>query len=99
MTSASQSRAPLPPQGLHIATIAHEGRLWETYLEFDDDPRRPVSYRGLLRFDAASLDGGTRTARTTVIIIEDSHEEALAKARRMDERSLAALLRSALPDE
>ena len=98
MTSAPQRRASVPPEGLHIATIAHEGRLWEAYLEFEDDSRK-TGFRGRLRFDAAGLDGTTRSAHTTVLIIEDSHEEALAKARAMDERSLAALLRSALPDE
>lgn len=84
-----------------MATIAHEGLLWDTYLEFDDDPRRPTSYRGRLRFDVAGTvsDGGARSAQTTVIIIEDSYEEAVAKARRMDERQLESLLRSALPGD
>jgi hypothetical protein len=33
-----------------------------------------------------------------VIIIEESYEEAVAKARGMDDRQLSALLRSALPE-
>lgn len=98
MTTAPQRRAS-DPHGVHVATIAHDGLLWDTYLEFDDDPRRPLSFRGRLRFSVAGGDGSARSAQTTVIIIEDSYEEALAKARRMDERALESLLRSALPDD
>ena len=60
-------------------------------------PRRPQSFRGRLRFDAAA-DGEARSAQTTVIIIEDSYQAAIDKARMMDERVLESLLRSALPD-
>ncbi|MGD2047053.1 MAG: hypothetical protein PVJ80_07985 [Gemmatimonadota bacterium] len=101
MSTAPQSRAP-DPNGLHVATIAHDGFLWDAYLELDGDPRRPTSFRGRLRFDVAGAvgaDGGPRSAQTTVIIIEDSYEEAVAKARAMDDRVLENLLRSALPDE
>jgi hypothetical protein len=98
MSSAPRSRAR-DPQGLHVATIAHEGLLWETYLEFEGDPRRPNVHRGRLRFDVAGPDGAMRSAQTAVIIIEDSYEEAVARARHLDDRSLEALLRSALPDD
>lgn len=83
--------------GLHVATLTHEGRIWDAYLEFDDDPHRPTSYRGRLRFDPADEESGL-AARTTVLIIEDSYEEAVAKARSFDNRQLQGLLRSALPD-
>jgi len=101
MSTAPQSRAP-DPNGLHVATIAHDGLLWDTYLELDGDPRRPADFRGRLRFDLAGVagpDGGPRSAQTTVIIIEDSYEAAVAKARAMDDRVLESLLRSALPSE
>ena len=88
-----------PPAGLHVATIAHGGLIWDAYLEFADDPRRPRSFRGRLRFERAGPDGTGVTAQTAVIIIEDSYEEAVTKARRMDDRQLAGLLRSALPDD
>jgi hypothetical protein len=86
-------------RGLHFATVAHRGRIWDAYLEMDDDPRHPHSCRARLRFD--SPDGGEAdgTYRTAVIIIEPSYEEALAKARAFDERQLQALLRSVLPGE
>lgn len=96
--SAGQSRAASPPPGLHVATIAHAGLLWDAYLEFADDPRQPTTFRGRIRFDRADPDGDGQTAQTTIIFIEDSYEEAVAKARRLDDRSLESLLRSALPD-
>jgi hypothetical protein len=99
MSSAPQHRAPDVPQGLHVGTIAHEGLLWDAYLEFEDDPRRPLDFRARLRFDVAGAPGRVKSAQTTVIIIEDSHEDAVAKARGMNDRALESLLRSALPDE
>jgi len=84
--------------GLHVATITYEGRIWDAYLEFDDDPRRPTSYRGRLRYDPAEEPEGEGSVRTTVIIIEDSYEEAVAKARSFEARQLQGLLRSVLPD-
>ncbi len=86
--------------GLHIATIAHDGRIWDAYLEFDDDPHRPDMYRARIRFDPAdAVDFETPRPKTTVIIIEESYEQAVAKARGFDERSLEAMLRSALPED
>ncbi len=98
MTSAHQGTgAGQRPAGLHVATIAHQGLLWEAYLEFVDEPRLPRSFRGRFRFERSGQDGAGRTAETTVVIIEDSYEEAVGKARSMDDRQLESLLRSALP--
>ena len=97
--SATQSRpAPKPHPGLHIATIAHEGLIWDTYLDLENDLHRPTIYRGKLRFEPPTADDGPETAHTTVIIIEDSYEEAVAKARTFDDRELQGLLRSTLPE-
>lgn len=87
------------PKGLHVATLAHEGRIWDAYLELDDDPRRPEVCRAHIRFDPTDTGGGERPACTGVIIIESSYEEAVAKARTFDERQMEGLLRSALPEE
>lgn len=102
MTSGPPASSPGSVPGLHVATLTYEGRIWDAYLEFDDDPRRPTSYRGRLRFDAAdeaSEEEEDTAARTTVIIIEDSYEEAVAKARSFDTRQLQGLLRSCLPEQ
>lgn len=98
MSTALQSRVP-DPDGLHVATFAHDGQLWDTYLEFENDHHLPASFRARLRFDLAGGDGGAGCAHTTVIFIEESYEAAVAKARAMDDRVLESLLRSALPDE
>ena len=83
--------------GLHVATIAHDGLLWDAYLDFEDDPRRPRSFRGRLRFNQAGGEDEPAVTQTTVIIIEESYEEAVAKVRSFDDRQLQALLRSTLP--
>lgn len=98
MSAAQHGHGAGPPAGLHVATIAHGGLLWDAYLEFADDPRRPRSFRGRFRFERAGPDGAGVTAQTAVIIIEESYEEAVARARGMDDRQLEGLLRSALPD-
>ncbi len=90
---------PEPRSGLHVTTLAHAGRIWEAYLEFADDPHHPESYRARLRFEAADGAEGEEPARTGVIIIESSYEEAVQKARTFDSRQLEGLLRSALPGE
>ena len=85
--------------GFHVASLAHGGRLWTAYLEFDDDPHNPRTYRARIRFEPAAPGDERAPTRTAVIIIEDSYEEAMAKARGFDERHLAGLLRSTLPDD
>ena len=96
--SAHPSRPSPEPLGLHLATIAHEGRLWDAYLAFDDGVPEPDRYRARLRFNQAGVAGDPTVAQTTVIIIEESYEEAVSKARGLDTRQLQGLLRSSLPD-
>ena len=88
-----------PDRGLHVATIAHVGRIWDAFLEFDGDPQRPDIYRGRLRFEPANASAGEGPTRTAIIIIETSYEEAVNRARDLDDRQLEGLLRSALPEE
>lgn len=92
------SKGP-PGQGAHVATIAHDGCLWDVYLDFDNDAHRPTSYRARMRFEPPPGHEGAASAQTTVIIIEDSYEEAMDRARRFDDRQLQSLLRSVLPDD
>jgi hypothetical protein len=83
---------------MHLATIAHEARLWDVYLDFENDPHRPTTFRARIRFEPPPGDEQSSPTETTVIIIEDSYEDAVAKARRFDDRQLQGLLRSSLPD-
>ncbi|MGD2069200.1 MAG: hypothetical protein PVI57_11050 [Gemmatimonadota bacterium] len=89
---------PPPSEGQHVTTVSYEGRFWDVYLEFEDDPRRPESYRGLLCFSPADRNEGEEAVRTATIIIENSWEEAVARARNFGTHQLTGLLRSALPD-
>ena len=83
-------------RGVHLATIAHEGQLWDAYVELDDDPQHPESYRARLRFDSPEVAGSFKTA---VIFIEPSYEEVVGRARSLDPRQMEGLLRSVLPSD
>ena len=98
-TPIDPTRPPPHSNGQHLATISHDGRFWEVYLEFDDDPRRPSNYRGLLCFSPADNESDEPPRRTTTIIIEESYEEAVRKARAFEEHQLQGLLRSVLPED
>lgn len=98
MDFSAQNPGPQPPSsGHHLATIGHEGRFWDVYLEFEDDPRRPETYRGLLCFFPGDPGDDEAAARTTTIIIENTFEEAMRKARELEDHQLQGLLRSVLP--
>ncbi len=95
--SPAPHAAPLS-NGLHLTTISYDGRFWEVYLEFQDDPRSPSSYRALLCFSPSTGPEGETALRTTTILIEDSHEGVVSKARDFEDFQLQSLLRSLLPD-
>jgi hypothetical protein len=86
-----------PSAGAHLATVGHAGRFWDVYVEFRDDPAKPDTFRALLCFSPADRDAREQPVRTTTIIIEPSYEEAMARARALQEHQLLALLRSCLP--
>ena len=86
-----------PSAGQHLATISHSGRFWDVYLEFDDDFRRPESYRALLAYSPADRAEGEELLRTIPVIVEASYEEAVRRARALEEHQLVAFLRSLLP--
>lgn len=83
------------PRGIHLATVAHEGRIWDVYLEQDDATAVRDAVRARLRFSSTEAD---RFYRTAAIIIEPSWEEAAARARALEEHQLSGLLRSVLPE-
>ena len=85
--------------GQHVASISHQGRFWDVYLEFADDPRRVDSFGGLLCFSPADVDSGESPVRTATILIERTFDEVVRKAHAMEEHQLQGLLRSALPGD
>ena len=87
----------VPSHGQHLATVSHAGRFWDVYLEFQDDPRRHDAYRAILAYSPADRNEGEHPLRTIPIIIEPSYEDAVRKARQLDNHQFVAFLRSLLP--
>jgi len=87
---------PLSPsdRNHHLATVAHEGRFWDVYVEVvpQASPRDPV--RGRLVFSAPD---GEEPVTTAPIFVEPSVDQILERARELGEHRLIALLRSCLP--
>jgi hypothetical protein len=81
----------------HIATLAHEGRFWEAYLEISEGPGRPGSSRGRLVFEAADAGEAEGHVQTGLIFVEDSPEAVLNRARSLNAHQITGLLRSCLP--
>ncbi len=82
--------------GHHLATVSHDGRFWDVYLEVEEPEHRGGSARGRLAFSAADEDQDREPVRTTAIFIEPSQDEVLRKAREFDTHELVGLLRSVL---
>jgi len=97
MTPAAPIPDPPASSGQHLATISHDGRFWDVYLEFEDDLRRPDMYRATLAYSAADGEKGDALLRTIPVIIEPSYEEAMRRARELEDHQLVAFLRSLLP--
>ena len=80
---------------MHLTTFTHDGRFWEVYLEFVDEPRAPGSSSARLCYVPTDRAEHEEPIRTAVIIIEPSKHEAREAARALDRYHLGALLRSA----
>lgn len=89
---------PVPSGGEHLATISYDGRFWDVFVEFEQDPARAETCCALFCFSPSDLNAGERPTRTTAIIVESTYEEAMQKARSFEEHQLLDLLRSTLPD-
>jgi hypothetical protein len=83
------------PRAVHLASIAHDGRLWDAYMEQEGEEAGHGMLRARVRFTSPEAD---KIYRTAAIIIEASWEEAVRRAQAFGDRQLAALLRSVLPD-
>lgn len=83
------------PQRPHLATISHDGRFWDVYLEVEVTTDGQA--RGRLAFSAAG-DPEAQPIRTADIFIESTPDAILSRAREFKSHQLLGLLRSALPD-
>ncbi len=81
----------------HLATLAHEGRFWDVYVEIAEPQRAGDNARGRLAFSPGDTGEDEEPMRTAQIFIEPSAEEAVARARSLPEHQLLGLLRSCLP--
>lgn len=86
-----------PSAGQHLATVSHDGRFWDVYLEFEDHPRGAERYRALLAYAPVDRGDEEPTLRTIAVLIEDSYEEVMHRARQLEDHHLTAMLRSLLP--
>ena len=95
----SPDRQGPPSEGQHLATVSHDGLIWDVYVESAEDPRRTDSFAGRLCFAPPGGSAGTGPVRTAAILIEPSYEEVFYRARAFEEHHLVSLLRSILPEE
>ena len=79
---------------IHLSTFTHEGRFWDVHLEFVDDPGDADSCRARLCFVPTDRADHEEPARTAVIFIERTRQEALRAAKSLDRYNLVAMLRS-----
>lgn len=83
-----------------MATLAHEGRFWDVYVELQEPQPHDRYVRGRLRFSAAAEDAGSDQPDevfTAPIFLEDSPEAVIARARSLHNEQVIGLLRSCLP--
>lgn len=82
----------------HLATISHDGRFWDAYLEIQESQGHGDPARGRVAFSAAD-EGDVEPVRTTSIFLEDTAQDVVDRAREFKAHQLVALLRSAMPVE
>lgn len=85
-----------PQSSHHLATISHDGRFWDAYLELAEASGPGQAARGRIAFSAADA-GDDVPVRTATIFIEETQQEVVARARELKTHHLVALLRSAIP--
>lgn len=82
----------------HLATLSHDGRFWDAYLELDEPQTPDEPARGRIAFSAAD-EGEREPVRTATIFLEESGQQVLTRARDFKTHQLVALLRSCMPGE
>lgn len=86
-----------PRNSHHLATISHDGRFWDAYLELEEPHGRNEPVRGRIAFSAAGEpEGGA--VRTATIFLESTAQAVVDRARDFKTHQLLALLRSCTPD-
>lgn len=87
-----------PRNSHHLATLSHDGRFWDAYLELEETQGRGGPARGRIAFSVAG-EGSTEPVRTATIFMEDTAQAVLDRARDFKTHQLVGLLRSCAPEE
>ena len=89
---------PPPSRGRHIATVSHEGRFWDVFLEPEEDARHSAAHRARLCFSPTDLNEDEQPSRTATILVEETYDDLIRRAHRLEDHMLVGLLRSVLPE-
>lgn len=81
----------------HLATLSHDGRFWDAYVELEDPRGGPGPARGRISFSPAG--GDAEPVHTATIFLEDTPEAVIERARGFETHQLVSLLRSCAPGE
>lgn len=87
-----------PRNSHHLATLSHDGRFWDAYLELEDSTGRDGPARGRIAFSPAG-EPGAHPVRTATIFLEESPQAVLTRARDFKTHQLVSLLRSCVPED
>lgn len=87
-----------PRNSHHLATLSHDGRFWDAYLELEQTQAAGGPARGRIAFSPAG-DPGAEAVRTATIFLEDTAQQVLERARDFKTHQLVGLLRSCAPAE
>jgi hypothetical protein len=83
--------------GHYLSSLDHAGRVWDVYVEPEDDPSARNYFRGRLVFVPADPGPDEYGFRTIPVLIETSPDRLLERARTLEAHLLAGFLRSMLP--
>jgi hypothetical protein len=95
--SPSSRPDPAAPDGHHLATIGHQGRFWDIYVEMESDFAPGAPCRARLAYSPADRAADEFTLRTIAVIVEANRDEALRRAQQLEDHQLVGFLRSLLP--
>jgi hypothetical protein len=96
MPSPSAPRDRDPSPGQHLATISHQGRFWDIFVEVEDSGPEDLC-RASLAYLPADRGEAEFTLRTIPLILESSRDEVLRRAYQLETHQLIGFLRSLLP--
>ena len=86
-----------PRNSHHLATLSHDGRFWDAYLELEENQGQGGPARGRIAFSPAG-EADADPVRTATIFLESTPQDVLTRARDFKTHQLVGLLRSCVPE-